>query len=239
MTINNLQQAFIIHRRQHGETSFILDVFTQESGRLSILAKGARGKRSSFKGILQPFVPLLISFTGKSSLKVLTKAEAVSIGLPLDGVNLYCGFYINELLTRVLGFDLDSRNLFQHYLRCLTALSLPDVKTEIILRTFEFNLLQILGYGFDFLHCYGSGEEVSDSMNYNFHSEHGFIASMIKNNTSFSGKALKAFAVQNFSDPEIRQAAKRFIRLALMPHIGSKPLKSRELFMQFSALKNA
>ncbi|PRL39799.1 DNA repair protein RecO, partial [Haemophilus influenzae] len=175
--------------------------------------------------------PLLLRWTGKSTLKTLTKAEPAAITLPLQQIALYSGFYVNELLTRVIESETPNPALFQHYLKCLTGLA-TETNIEPTLRLFEFQLLQILGYGVDFLHCAGSGEPVDFSMTYRYREEKGFIASLVKDNLTFYGRDLLAFEALDFSDDAVRQAAKRFTRIALKPYLGDKPLKSRELFTQ-------
>ena len=117
---SELQRGFVLHRRPYSETSLLVDLFTEESGRLTVIAKGARAKRSSWKSVLQPFTPLLLRWTGKSTLKTLTKAEPAAITLPLQQIALYSGFYVNELLTRVIESETPNPALFQHYLKCLT-----------------------------------------------------------------------------------------------------------------------
>ena len=77
-----------------------MDLFTEDFGRLSVLAKGARAKRSMLKGVLQPFTPLLLRWSGRGDLKVLTKAEPAAIALPLQHVALYSDFYLNEQIGR-------------------------------------------------------------------------------------------------------------------------------------------
>ena len=76
------QRAFVLHSRPWSETSLMLDVFTEESGRVRLVAKGARSKRSTLKGALQPFTPLLLRFGGRGEVKTLRSAEAVSLALP-------------------------------------------------------------------------------------------------------------------------------------------------------------
>lgn len=83
------QRAFVLHSRPWSETSLMLDVFTEESGRVRLVAKGARSKRSTLKGALQPFTPLLLRFGGRGEVKTLRSAEAVSLALPLSGITLY------------------------------------------------------------------------------------------------------------------------------------------------------
>ncbi|OOF37143.1 DNA repair protein RecO [Rodentibacter heidelbergensis] len=229
--LNELQRGFVLHRRPYSETSLLVDLFTEESGRLTVIAKGARAKRSTWKSVLQPFTPLLLRWTGKRGLKTLTKAEPAAMSLPLQQTSLYSGFYVNELLTRVIEPETANPQLFQHYLQCLTRLA-TEANVEPCLRLFEFNLLQILGYGVDFLHCAGSGQPVDPTMTYRYREEKGFIASLVKDNLTFYGRELIAFANLDFSDEAVRQAAKRFTRQALKPYLGDKPLKSRELFTQ-------
>lgn len=230
--IENWQRGFVLHRRAYSETSLLVDVFTEDTGRLSLLAKGARARRSAWKSVLQPFTPLLLRWSGKSGLKILTKAEPAAITLPLQQTALYSGFYVNELICRVLEQETAQPQLFQDYLRCLTELAGTPLAVEPVLRRFEFQLLQSLGYGVDFLHCAGSGQPIDENMTYRYREEQGFMASLIKDNLTFYGRDLLAFEQRRFDDSTVLQAAKRFTRLALKPYLGSKPLKSRELFSQ-------
>lgn len=230
--IENWQRGFVLHRRAYSETSLLVDVFTEDTGRLSLLAKGARARRSAWKSVLQPFTPLLLRWSGKSGLKILTKAEPAAITLPLQQTALYSGFYVNELICRVLEQETAQPQLFQDYLRCLTELAGTPLAVEPALRRFEFQLLQSLGYGVDFLHCAGSGQPIDENMTYRYREEQGFMASLIKDNLTFYGRDLLAFEQRRFDDSTVLQAAKRFTRLALKPYLGSKPLKSRELFSQ-------
>ena len=230
--IENWQRGFVLHRRAYSETSLLVDVFTEDTGRLSLLARGARARRSAWKSVLQPFTPLLLRWSGKSGLKILTKVEPAAITLPLQQTALYSGFYVNELICRVLEQETAQPQLFQDYLRCLTELAGTPLAVEPVLRRFEFQLLQSLGYGVDFLHCAGSGQPIDENMTYRYREEQGFMASLIKDNLTFYGSDLLAFEQRRFDDSTVLQAAKRFTRLALKPYLGSKPLKSRELFSQ-------
>lgn len=227
------QRAFVLHSRPWSETSLMLDVFTEESGRVRLVAKGARSKRSTLKGALQPFTPLLLRFGGRGEVKTLRSAEAVSLALPLSGITLYSGLYINELLSRVLEYETRFSELFS--ITC-TAFSLLQGVTgtpEPALRRFELALLGHLGYGVNFTHCAGSGEPVDDTMTYRYREEKGFIASVVIDNKTFTGRQLKALNAREFPDADTLRAAKRFTRMALKPYLGGKPLKSRELFRQF------
>lgn len=233
------QRGFVLHSRPWSETSLILDVFTEESGRVRLVAKGARSKRSNLKGALQPFTPLLIRFGGRGDVKTLRSAEAISLALPLSGIALYSGLYVNELLARVLESETRFSELFYDYLYCIQALAGVDGTPEPALRRFELSLLAHLGYGVDYLHCAGSGDPVEEEMTYRYREEKGFIASVVVDNATFTGHHLKALASREFPDADTLRAAKRFTRMALKPYLGGKPLKSRELFRQFVPKRRA
>jgi DNA repair protein RecO (recombination protein O) len=227
------QRAFVLHSRPWSETSLMLDLFSEESGRVKAIAKGARSRRSNLKGALQPFTPLLVRWGGRGDVKTLRSAEAVSLALPLSGIHLYSALYVNELVSRVLEQETRFSGLFFDYLNCIQTLAAGSGSPEPALRRFELALLGHLGYGVDFLHCAGSGEEVSDTMTYRYREEKGFIASLVIDNSSFTGRDLRALATREFPDLDSLRAAKRFTRIALKPYLGGRPLKSRELFRQF------
>lgn len=229
-------RAFVLHGRPYSETSLLIDLFTESQGRIRLLAKGARSRRSSLKGALQPFTPLLVRWGGRGEMKILRNAEAISLALPLSGTMLYCGLYVNELLARVLEDETPFPALFFDYLHCLKTLATAD-SPEPALRRFELALLSHLGYGIDFLHCAGSGLPVDAEMTYLYREEKGFIASLINGHRTFSGLQLQALNSREFPDQETLKAAKRFTRIALKPYLGGKPLKSQELFRQWSPKK--
>ncbi|RKS85292.1 DNA replication and repair protein RecO [Orbus hercynius] len=229
--MKNWQRAFVLHNRAYSETSLLVDLFIESKGKVTTIAKGARRKRSSLKGILQPFTPLIIQYSGNGEVKTLGQVEAMSLSLPLLGYGLYSGFYLNELLHRVLVSELDTTELFQAYLESLQQLA-KRIEPEKVLRQFEFILLEFLGYRVDFEHCSATGDDIVDEMYYLYQSEQGFISSLMQNSNSYLGKELRAFAAKNFDDLRCLKAAKRFTRQALKPYVGSKPFKSRELFLQ-------
>ncbi|MGF1693594.1 DNA repair protein RecO [Photobacterium kagoshimensis] len=228
--MEGLQRCFVLHSRPYSETSLILDIFSEDYGRLTLLAKGARRKRSNLKGALQPFTPLFMKWSGRGTMPILTQAEPISISLPMRGYILYSAIYVNELVARVLETNTPYPVLFLDYLNVLRELAQAD-NPEPALRRFELALLHHLGYGIDFLHCAGSGLPVEDSMTYNYREQRGFIASMMTNQLTFTGSQLKAIAARHFTSPDQLRAAKRFTRIALKPYLGGKPLKSRELFI--------
>lgn len=223
------QRGFVLHRKEYSESSLLVDFFTENHGRITLLAKGARRPRSPLKALLQPFNLLLLQWSGKGELKILTKVDHIS-SLPMETLALYSGFYVNELISRVIEKQTPYPELFHRYLQCVMQLAKSPEQLEPTLRTFEFHVLTALGYGIDFEHCAATGEEISPTMLYQFHENEGFVASLLQNNLSFLGEDLLAFAQLDFSQKTTQQAAKRFTRIALKPYLGSAPLKSRELF---------
>lgn len=230
MSAEGLQRCFVLHRRPYSESSLILDVFSEEFGRVTLMSKGARSKRSNLKGALQPFTPLLLKWSGGGSMKTLRQAEPISLGLPLTGINLYSAMYVNELVGRVLMAEVPMPALFHDYLHALTELAQSD-NPEPALRRFELALLQAMGYGVDFLHCAGTGEAIDPTMTYRYREQQGFIASVRNDNLTFMGDELIAISERRFITKQQLKAAKRFTRIALKPYLGGKPLKSRELFL--------
>ncbi|MDF7667726.1 DNA repair protein RecO [Orbaceae bacterium ESL0727] len=229
--MENWQRAFVLHARNYSESSLLVDLFVEKMGKVTILAKGARRKTSNMKSILQPFTPLIVQYSGKGEVKNLRQAEAISLALPLTSISLYSAFYLNELIHRVLVAETDTTELFYHYLQALQQLA-QQIPAEQVLRAFELALLEQLGYHVDFFHCSATGEDIVASMSYQYRFEEGFVSSLLQNSTSFTGEQILAFGHRQFIQQETLKAAKRFTRIALKPYVGSKPFKSRELFLK-------
>ncbi|MCB1827507.1 MAG: DNA repair protein RecO, partial [Coxiellaceae bacterium] len=109
------QHARVLHARSFRETSLLVDFFTQEHGRVCAVARGARTQRSKFRGLLQPFIPVTISWSGRSDLVTLSDAEPCGMPLSFSGTALLSGLYINELLVRLLARHDPHPELFMYY----------------------------------------------------------------------------------------------------------------------------
>ncbi len=229
--MENWRRAFVLHTRTYSESSLLVDLFVEDVGKVSLLAKGARRKRSALKGVLQPFTPLIVQYSGQGEIKTLRQVEAISLTLPLVSVFLYSAFYLNELLHRVLVAETEITTLFDDYLTSIQQLA-QQVPAENVLRAFELALLENLGYNVDFFHCSATGDDIVESMYYQYLSEKGFISSLLQNSTSFTGEQVLALGNRQFHNADTLKAAKRFTRMALKPYVGSKPFKSRELFLK-------
>jgi len=223
-------QGFLLHRRPYRETSYLVALFTLEWGKVSAVAKGVRGNRSDKKSLLQAFQPLLFGLSGKHELKNLNQLESSGPMLNLAGKRLFSAMYINEVMNRLLALEIPQPKLFLYYQQSLGLLAQGEA-IEPTLREFELALLDELGYGFDLIHDYQLGEALDPQAHYVFIAEHGLQHCPIplKSPNYFSGETL--LKVSRFDwDKSSLQCAKYLTRLTLSPLLGSKPLKSRELF---------
>lgn len=226
-----LQPAYVLHRRPYRETSFLIELITPEYGRISAVAKGVRKPRSASPGLLQPFVPLVISWSGKHELMTLTDVEANGVIKNLNGECLFAGLYLNELLMCLLQKWDAHPNLYKAYEQTLAALQLNQLD-EKVLRSFEKYLLEELGYGFLPKSIVSLQNNFLPDKFYCFTTENGFVESDHHSASAFSGKSLIDIATENWRDAQCLADAKRLIRLILAPLLGARPLHSRRLFLK-------
>ncbi len=140
--------AYLLHRRPWKETSWLADFLLRDRGRIRLIVRGARGTGKRGHAWMQPFVPLKIQWRGRSSLPSLTQAEQEGLPLALEGRNLLAGFYLNELLFKLLPEGEACDSLFSLYHWLIQALTGADeTQLFVLLRRFELALLEVLGYG--------------------------------------------------------------------------------------------
>lgn len=227
-----LQPAYILHHRPYRDTSALLELWTRDFGRVGVVARGARAASSQLRGILQPFRPLLVSWTGKGELKTLTGAEGSGLVPALSGRALLSGFYVNELLLRMVQRQDPHVELFDTYEAALQGLARAG-QEEQSLRVFERDLLQALGYGLVLDAEAGTGRAVEPTKEYRFQLEQGLVpadATGQQGGIRISGRSLLSLARGDLRDAESLGDAKRLMRAALAFYLGDRPLKSRELF---------
>lgn len=226
----SLQPAFILHGRDFRDTSRLLDVFSLDYGRLTLVAKGARSARSKLQGMLEPFSPLVISWSGKGDVQTLTGAETVKSSINLAGKQVMSGYYINELLQRLMTFHDPHPGLFEAYQRTLEYFSKED--DELILRSFEKKLLAEIGYGLVLDIEAENGQAIIKNELYYYDLEQGPIniqAHEINGQFIIQGQTLLDMSVENFSCSQSKKEAKQLMRIILSHHLGDKPLKTRSL----------
>ncbi len=221
------QPAYVLHSRAYRESSALVDFLTPQ-GRLRAVLRGARGKAGT---LARPFVPLDVEFRGRGELKTVGRLEPAGIPNLLSGDALFSGLYLNELLIRLLPAEDPHPTIFEHYAMSVLALA-QGRALEPLLRAFEWRLLDELGYGFALdldLH----GQPVVAGGLYRLQTDSGLVPVGQLQPGVFQGAELLAMAEADWSVPGALAAAKRLMRQAMAPHLGGRPLVSRELFMTF------
>lgn len=225
---DELQRAFVLHRRDFSNTSLIIEAFTDRYGRLPLLAKGAKRGRAPQALLLRPFQPLWVAWTGRGELRTLTRAEAAGRPLPLAGTALYCGLYINELLLRLTGRDDPHEELFPDYQLALDALT-RDAHISAGLRQFELRLLEVLGYRMVLDREADGGAPVRPDGHYRYISARGLVAAA-PGGDAVSGETLSRLTDGSPLSAAQAREARDLMRAALAPYLGDRPLNSRALF---------
>lgn len=226
----SLQAAFILHGRDFRDTSRLLDVFTLDYGRITLVAKGARSPRSKLQGILEPFSPLIISWSGKGDVQTLTGAESVKSTINLSAKQVMSAYYINELLQRLMTFHDPHPELFEIYQRTLESFLSED--DELVLRRFEKQLLAEIGYGLSLDVEAENGTALIKDELYYYDLERGPVniqAHEINGEFVVFGQTLLDMSVEIFSCLQSKKEAKQLMRIILSHHLGDKPLKTRSL----------
>jgi len=229
----DLQPGYVLHSRPYRDSSALVEVFTAEYGRISLVARGARrqSRKGSGAALLQPFVPLLVSFSGRAELKNLVAVEPTRGMLPLRAARLYSGLYVNELLIRLLHRNDAHPRLFAAYDEVLHQL-VASPAVDAVLRQFEFTLLEELGYSVDPGLDGVSGRAIDPARWYLYEPGVGLVAvdgGSAEPGAGYRGADLLAIKSGDLGGTA-RHTAKRLLREALAVHLGGTPLRSRELF---------
>lgn len=236
------QPSYILHQRPYREQGRLLDILTPEYGRVRLVVAGL-GRRGGRRGLLfQSFYPLVMSYTGRmGGLQRLTAVEPRSAAvLRLSGQALWCGLYVNELVTRVLPEGIVAEDVFLAYEQVLQGLTTPpSAGLEAVLRRFELQLLAALGYALAFVEAdsFGPAAALCPEREYVYEPDRGFVLpAMVSAGTApsacFSGAELLAIARGDWQARQTRQAGKRLLRMALGRVLGAKPLQARKLFLR-------
>jgi len=225
-----LEPAYVLHSRSYRETSLIVEAFTREYGRLAVVARGARSARSRWRSILQPFRPLLLGWSQRGELGTLTAADQVAAPPALEGPALYCGFYLNEILMRLLHRGDPHQDVFEHYKRALLDMA-SGLALQPLLRLFEKDLLKAIGYAMVLDREIDSGEPVEARYWYTYQPDRGPRRCPDGTAGRVSGETLLAFAAERVETrhlPELRMLMRGVIGF----HLDGKPLASPLLFRE-------
>ena len=224
--------AFLLHARPFSESSLVLDVFARDHGRLALLARGARRPRSALRGVLIGFQPLELGWFGSGEVKTLAKAEWVG-GLPmLAGKCLLLGYYLNELLLKLLPREDAHPLLFDAYRVALVALA-SGAEESAELRRFEKSLLRELGYGLALDREAGGGIPIEPDQRYIYQVERGVVkAPAGTDGITLSGKTLLDMMTDDYDDPRTLIESKLLMRQLMAHYLSGQALQSRRIFLE-------
>jgi DNA repair protein RecO (recombination protein O) len=230
------QPGFVLHSYPYKETSLIIDLFSRDFGRVSLVAKGAKRPHSKLRSVLQTFQPLTVAWSGKSEVRTLTAAEWVGGMLPLEKSALLCGFYLNELLTKFLLRNEASQVLFDHYVATLNQLAHGE-SAMIALRKFELVLLQQSGLIGEVTLCSKSRTRVQNDRLYVLEPGSG-VRPAFESDTvpKVLGKTLVDMEAGVYSDPITQAQSKHLMRYMLHHHLHGQVLKTRQILIDLQRL---
>jgi DNA repair protein RecO (recombination protein O) len=230
------QPGFVLHSYPYKETSLIVDMFTRDHGRIGVVAKGAKRPLSKLRGVLQTFQPLSISFSGKSELRTLIDADWVGGMLPIEKTALLCGFYLNELLVKLLARDDPHPKLFDHYVATLNELA-HNEPAQIVLRKFERALLKETGVAADLGRDSLARAPVAPGGLYVVDPERGPRTAQAADSWPVvTGKTLIDMEREDYGDPQTQAQSKQLMRFLLAWQLGGTPLNTRQILIDLMQL---
>jgi len=227
----SLDPAYILHSRSFRESSLLLEAFSRTHGRVGLVARGARGSRSKWKNMLQPFRPLLLSWSQRGELGTLSGADQVASPPMLAGEALFCGLYANELLMNFMHRSDPHPLLFEHYNQLATELATGG-SPQPCLRLFEKALLQSCGFGLQLDHEHDSEQAIDAASWYLYVPEEGPRRSEPGSGQSadlISGEALLALKSGEIGERHLKEL-KTLMRRLIAFYLGDRKLKSQSLF---------
>ncbi|TKB55312.1 DNA repair protein RecO [Ferrimonas aestuarii] len=227
------QSAYLLHARPYQEQRQLLSLLTENDGVIGAVARTSGKQGGLTKAALQPFRPLRVQLSGRTSLKTLSQLDAPSLPIPLSGKPLFCGLYCNEIAVRLLPERQECPEVFSAYHQSLMQLAQTD-EPQLVLRYFEWALLDHLGCA-PSLAVDTQGEPLDDTAQYALVPEQGFMPVM---HSGYAGQMLLGLRDQALSEMHLSQA-KHLSRTLLKPLLGDKPLRSRELFQTKTSIRTS
>jgi DNA repair protein RecO (recombination protein O) len=230
------EPGYVLHTYPYKETSLIVELFTRRFGRVALLARGARRPRSAMRGMLLSFHPLRLSFSASAELGNLISAEWAGALQPLAGQGLMCGFYLNELLLRLLPRDDPHEALFDAYAIALKELS-DAALFPGVLRRFEKRLLVELGYA-PMLERDAASRPIDPDGLYVYEPERGPtpVNGMRSGELVIRGRTLLDVAADDYSSPATREEARNLMRALIGERLHGQVLHTRTVLRELSDL---
>ena len=227
----NLEPAWLLHSRNYQESSLLLELFSRQHGRVGVVARGVRRSKKGRQGLLQPFCPLLCSWISHGDLGVLTDVERrVGLEATLPRSLIASGFYLNELLLRLLPRDDPNPQLFATYEQAISAIQKGDPLAHC-LRRFELDLLSALGYGLQLTHEADNERVVASDDLYNYQIETGPLPTRLGSSSPLCvhGATLLALHSGVFETSQQRREARQMMATVIKHYLGGEEPRSRSL----------
>jgi len=227
------EPAFLLHRRPYTESSVLIDLFSRHHGRMVLIAKGARKLKSRWRGSLLPFQSLIAAWSGRGEVKTVTGIEGEGPSCVLRGKALYCGYYMNELVLRLLHRFDPHEDVFDNYANALARLS-TEGDQERVLRIFEKQLLRDLGYGMHLVRDADRGNPIDPGERYRYRPDAGPLqySETDHHGVPVHGATLLALEEEVEFDERTRRESKRLIRSVLDYHLDGQTLRTRIVYGQ-------
>ena len=226
------EPAWLLHHRPFRDSSQILDILSRDHGRLAVVARGSRGAKSKLRGILRPFLPLQLSWVIRSDLGTLTGAEMDGAPLLLTGDALLSGYYVNELILKLLHRHDPQPEIFSVYSATIERLSSSE-NIALHLRQFEIELLRMLGYALNLDHDTESQGPLRPQQQYEYRAEQGPVPVRDREGSMiFTGLELDAIRKQEFGETAILKRAGTLLRNVIAYHLDGKELLSRKVLRE-------
>jgi DNA repair protein RecO (recombination protein O) len=230
------EDGFVLHTYPYKETSLIVEAFTRRFGRVALLARGARRPRSAMRGVLLSFQSLRLSWSASAELGNLIAAEWSGALRPLRGRGLMCGFYLNELLLRLLPREDAHDTLFDIYDDSLLRLSRNE-NLFSTLRSFEKRMLAELGYA-PLLERDAASHPIDPAARYAYEPERGpmLLKNAMSSDINVSGQTLLDVAADEYGRAETRDEARTLMRLLIAQRLHGQELHTRTILKDLSDL---
>lgn len=231
------EAGYVLHTYAYKETSLIVEGFTRRLGRVALLARGARRPRSAMRGVLLSFHRLRLSWSGAGELGTLTGAEWAGGRQPLAGLGLMCGFYLNELMLRLLPREDPHEALFDFYDASLAALAGGAAQAPA-LRAFEKRLLAELGYA-PLLEEDAARRPIDPGALYTYEPDRGPVPAApggSAGNLVVRGRTLLDVARDEYGSAETLEEARALMRLLIGERLHGQVLHTRAVLMELNQL---
>jgi len=235
------EPTFVLHTYPYKETSLIVEAFSRSQGRTALVAKGARRPRSALRGVLHAFQPLRLAWAGSGEMNTLISAEWQG-GMPfLRGFGLMCGFYVNELILRLLPRDDAHEKLFDAYAESLGQLGRGE-PTAAVLRRFEKRLLAELGYAMLLDRDAANGDPIDPTLHYLYDPERGPLPvervanDAMEGDMVVRGSTLLGIDRDDFSTAETLHQARGLMRALIGQRLHGQTLHTRSVLLELQDL---